>query len=691
MAEPRCSVCGSELRWVLNYRSGEKVWECPHCANGAASRRTAAAAREPSPSTRQPPPSAHDSHLECDLGFGAEVAAGTAEEWKCKCGTLVKGADLCPKCHRLRRETVEPRDKVGFWKRLFSSKSTPAAHAKRAGKLGGAAGLHEEVMTFVTRGVGDPDRLKLLIKQCKADPQGLSILSDAHRNCNQQRPVWSRALHEAIKELQLTSASASTSEIVWQVGEHVPADLRDEISKFVMDPTGADRLKKLIDRCKTYSDGQSALSEARRFWGSRWKEGFHRALRKDLDDAITAWKSPQIKISAGTIRARSAFENHMRRLRPELGRDADSLALLTKISDAFDRSSTTTGQAIDMLPFDGPAHFSSIYADLNLKLDVTVFRSPAENAYTYFAKFGGYLEWLGNEANALNQEKSETQRQVQVFIHLAFVIDPNTGQIFAHLGVAPNGRQNQSPVNVLPTDLLTKQECKALNQEIGLPKEVTEGVKLWQRAHPQKVKKPLDWSKGQPNPKSKSVARFGRGGPSSGVQFLCPACTTENRVFDKDISDVSGANVSCDVCGTISHVPMAYRMQSDISGLTIHGSVRVPIAEFSDWVFAHPSFLTSDRKHVHPDTEFHGNYGLWGFCAGCRHQYASTVLPTYYSLIPGTRTLFNAHSEKSRQDFDALIEKHCPSCGNPDLLAIMVDVPQYVRDALNIEKKKRGL
>jgi cytochrome c-type biogenesis protein CcmH/NrfF len=60
-------------------------------------------------------------------------------------------------------------------------------------------------------------------------------------------------------------------------------------------------------------------------------------------------------------------------------------------------------------------------------------------------------------------------------------------------------------------------------------------------------------------------------------------------------------------------------------------------------------------------------------------------------MIDGTHTVFNAHSEKSRQDFEALTEKHCPRCGNPDLLAIMVAVPQYVRDALNNEKKKRGL
>jgi hypothetical protein len=44
----------------------------------------------------------------------------------------------------------------------------------------------------------------------------------------------------------------------------------------------------------------------------------------------------------------------------------------------------------------------------------------------------------------------------------------------------------------------------------------------------------------------------------------------------------------------------------------------------------------------------------------------------------------------TKSSFEALSKKRCPRCGNPDLLAIMVDVPQYVRDAVNKEKKRRG-
>ncbi|MGD1277141.1 MAG: ankyrin repeat domain-containing protein [Tepidisphaeraceae bacterium] len=203
------------------------------------------------------------------------------------------------------------------------------------------------------------------------------------------------------------------------------------------------------------------------------------------------------------------------------------------------------------------------------------------------------------------------------------------------------------------------------------------------------------WCKGKPNPTSPQVTRFGTGGVSLGVRFLCPTCSTPNTALDSQIDDVTGVLVKCD-CGNISHVPAAYKTQADISGLAVHGGVRVPIAEFEEWMFAHPSFLTADGRHVHPDTEFHGNYGLWGFCAGCHYQYASTVLAIFHSINPdglfkGGSVFLNVHSAKSGQDAEALRKKQCPQCGNPDLIAIMVDIPKYVRDAVNAEKRKRGL
>jgi hypothetical protein len=195
--------------------------------------------------------------------------------------------------------------------------------------------------------------------------------------------------------------------------------------------------------------------------------------------------------------------------------------------------------------------------------------------------------------------------------------------------------------------------------------------------------------KGKPNPTSSQVVRFGKRGDSSGIRFLCPTCSTPNTAYDSQIFDVVGANCKCS-CGNISHIPAAYKTQTDISSLAVHGGVCVPIADLETWMLSHPSFRTPDGR-LQPDTEFHGSYGLWGFCAGCHYQYASTILSMFPMFGSFKSTIVNVNSEKSRQDVDALSKKGCPRCGNSNLIAIMIGVPKDVRAAIEIERRKRGL
>jgi hypothetical protein len=77
MAEPRCSVCGSELRWVMYYGTGAKVRECPKCGDGSASVSTPAAS-----SAQEPPPTGYDAYLDRDRRIKAGVAAGKRSFWK---------------------------------------------------------------------------------------------------------------------------------------------------------------------------------------------------------------------------------------------------------------------------------------------------------------------------------------------------------------------------------------------------------------------------------------------------------------------------------------------------------------------------------------------------------------------------------------------------------------------------------
>ena len=50
-----------------------------------------------------------------------------AQFWKCKCGTAVLGAAMCPQCLTLRREM-----RRGFWERLFGLARPPKRELKSA-------------------------------------------------------------------------------------------------------------------------------------------------------------------------------------------------------------------------------------------------------------------------------------------------------------------------------------------------------------------------------------------------------------------------------------------------------------------------------------------------------------------------------------------------------------------------------
>jgi hypothetical protein len=286
----------------------------------------------------------------------------------------------------------------------------------------------------------------------RADPEG----EDAKMQTKSSQGFWKRLF---------SRASATT-----------PSSLRKEIKAFIVSGSGnRDHLKELIQRCKAHPEGLSMLTDAHRRIDQRWH-----ALRRDLDEAIKAWQPPHPDDTNGAM---SAFENHMRRVRSELDRDPASAAVLANISRAFDRSSKTVGEKIGRLSIDGPSYFSVCYADLKLRLDVTVFQSSPDKAYAYFSESGGYLEWLGNSVLSPGSKEAAKQRNIPIFAHLIFVFDPDSQRVFAHLCVAPNGRGNESPVNILSSDLLTKEERALTAQKAvvcgpkGSPKRLALGGK----------------------------------------------------------------------------------------------------------------------------------------------------------------------------------------------------------------------
>jgi len=189
------------------------------------------------------------------------------------------------------------------------------------------------------------------------------------------------------------------------------------------------------------------------------------------------------------------------------------------------------------------------------------------------------------------------------------------------------------------------------------------------------------WQKGQPNPVSDRVDRLTEG--VKGVRFACPTCKLPNYCWVSDMADDVGANVLCGHCGNISHVPAAFKNAKDAVGLEIPGCSYVPIAEFEDWLMSHPVYSSENIEDL-------GSYGLWAFCADCKHQFSSTVLPTFSIAVGMKGFVFNAKTQKSSDDMRGLLDGKCPACGDKYLLALMIEIPDEVRESIARERERRA-
>jgi hypothetical protein len=165
--------------------------------------------------------------------------------------------------------------------------------------------------------------------------------------------------------------------------------------------------------------------------------------------------------------------------------------------------------------------------------------------------------------------------------------------------------------------------------------------------------------------------------------FKCPTCPNAIQVALSEIKPIIGVNVLCQNCRNVAHVPSGYRTTPNPEGLKITGSVQVSIAKFGDWYFSHQlieSLIKTGQSDLLAD------YGLYGFCAKCYHQYQNTVL-VYLPIAQRSGSfLFSTKTPESANDMNALRSGHCPSCGHDSLLVIATEIPDYVRTAIRNAK-----
>jgi|SRR5580658_436461 hypothetical protein len=642
-----------------------------------------------------------------------------------------RGDSGLPEIIERKTEPLKPTDRLA-----------PARQAYRPATRAPSDVVNKILECAATRAGEDRRVLTELIERCKAYDDGCAILYKARAGCDSRlSPSKARELDEAIAAWQPPpdaderKAAAHAS----RAGADVPPELVDRILKCA-GPAGGDRdtLAELIERCNAYDNGRATLIKARAYCDSRrnpLKAG-------DLDGAITDWQPPrhsaepiagtpeaparapagedfapfpgiQAAVAAKSTPTRPGFWGRLfgghRRLGRACGEDrplptggpapGQTARFSTAFMDGYARhygrvasskdpelirfhdrylsaetAAGLAGEASEQMSLshaDGLEHFFSRVAGNALYIISTLPMSYGK-ARDYFQRtYGGYVEFIAGLF-------SLTQQEDWVICHLVYCHgDPSNPSAWGLNWslIRPHVPDPSQFPALFAVDLMTDAERNLTFRQ----KTLREPSKA-SRA----PSNPSLWSKGRPNPVARIVIRA-----NGGVRYLCPTCSEPVTLEDSRIPYPAGRIVACR-CRSISHVPAYYKTKADSSGPAIAAGVRVPIGDLSKWVLGHPCFATPDAK-LRSDVEFHGSYGLWAACAACHYQYATTVLAAF-PLLPGPTHIFNARSDKSARDFEALTNtKQCPNCGATELLAIMVDVPQYVRNAVNAERTKRGI
>jgi hypothetical protein len=165
--------------------------------------------------------------------------------------------------------------------------------------------------------------------------------------------------------------------------------------------------------------------------------------------------------------------------------------------------------------------------------------------------------------------------------------------------------------------------------------------------------------------------------------FKCPTCPNTTSVTLQQIDPIIGVSVACSSCKNISHVPGIYKTEPKPPGMKITGSVRVPIAKFADLYFEHPliqSLINSGQSDLLFD------YGLWAFCGACYHQFPATVLWAFSMAHRTGGFVFNARTPDSAIDMNALRDGHCSHCQHKNLIVVVTEIPDYVRNVIMSKK-----
>jgi hypothetical protein len=161
------------------------------------------------------------------------------------------------------------------------------------------------------------------------------------------------------------------------------------------------------------------------------------------------------------------------------------------------------------------------------------------------------------------------------------------------------------------------------------------------------------------------------------IVFPCPICSEINTVDLSELDPIMGGETMCVHCQVVLHIPGGYLTHSEVPKLKVYAGLPVAVRKFPLFYWNHPVINDLEQQGI---TRIIIQYGLWGFCQRCHHQFSPAVLinlPHTSGEIVDYRSL----SSEEMNEMKSLRAGCCPYCSHRILLVIISDVPHYVISA----------
>jgi hypothetical protein len=168
------------------------------------------------------------------------------------------------------------------------------------------------------------------------------------------------------------------------------------------------------------------------------------------------------------------------------------------------------------------------------------------------------------------------------------------------------------------------------------------------------------------------------------MAFVCISCNSAVGFPLQIVDKFVGKCIQCEKCENLSHVPGAARLnrgrKGKITNIEIVAGEKMKITDFPNWYFENP--LVKDMI-ANGKSEIHNHYGLYAYCAKCTYEYEHHILAQFALASQAAGSVFNASSQKSAKDMNALHASQCPQCSNSNIVVIARDATDDVIAELN--------